>query len=52
MSKACQRFQLSALVGVDLHGRIYVIAQDLPEGLISFSEDGQFRPIGLSSPSC
>jgi len=30
-------------VGVDLHGRIYVIAQDLPEGLISFSEDGQFR---------
>lgn len=30
-------------VGVDLHDRIYVISQDLPEGLISFSEDGQFR---------
>ena len=30
-------------VGVDLHDRIYVISQDLPEGLISFSEDGRFR---------
>ncbi|MDI9458508.1 MAG: YIP1 family protein [Bacillota bacterium] len=30
-------------VGVDEHGRIYVIAQDLYEGLISFSADGQFR---------
>lgn len=30
-------------VGVDQHGRIYVIAQDLYEGFISFSADGQFR---------
>ena len=30
-------------VGVDRHGRIYVISQDLYEGLITFSEDGQFR---------
>ena len=30
-------------VGVDEHGRIYVIAQDLYEGFISFSADGQFR---------
>lgn len=30
-------------VGVDNHGRIYVIARDLPEGLITFSEAGQFR---------
>jgi len=30
-------------LGVDNHGRIYVIARDLPEGLITFSEDGQFR---------
>lgn len=30
-------------VGVDQHGRIYVISQDLFEGLISFSQDGQFR---------
>jgi len=30
-------------IGVDLHGRIYVISQDVFEGLITFSEDGQFR---------
>lgn len=30
-------------VGVDRHGRIYVVSQDLFEGLISFSQDGQFR---------
>lgn len=30
-------------VGVDQHSRIYVISQDLYEGFISFSEDGQFR---------
>ena len=30
-------------LGVDNHGRLYVIARDLPEGLITFSEDGQFR---------
>lgn len=30
-------------VGVDLHGRIYVISQDVFEGLLHFSEDGQFR---------
>lgn len=30
-------------VGVDKHGRIYVISQDLYEGFITFSEDGQFR---------
>lgn len=30
-------------VGVDPHGRIYVISQDLYEGLITFSEDGVFR---------
>lgn len=30
-------------VGVDGHGRIYVISQDLPEGFIAFSEAGEFR---------
>lgn len=30
-------------VGVDRHGRIYVVSQDLFEGLITFSQDGQFR---------
>lgn len=30
-------------VGVDRHGRIYVVSRDLFEGFISFSEDGQFR---------
>jgi len=30
-------------VGVDRHGRIYVVAQDLYEGLITFSQDGRFR---------
>ncbi len=30
-------------VGVDQHGRIYVVAQDLYEGLITFSQDGRFR---------
>lgn len=30
-------------VGVDRHGRIYVISQDLFEGLITFSQDGRFR---------
>ncbi|HAN94219.1 MAG: YIP1 family protein [Limnochordia bacterium] len=30
-------------VGVDQYGRIFVIAQDLYEGFISFSADGQFR---------
>lgn len=30
-------------VGVDRHGRMYVISQDLFEGLITFSQDGQFR---------
>lgn len=30
-------------VGVDKHERIYVISQDLFEGFITFSEDGQFR---------
>lgn len=30
-------------VGVDQHGRMYVVSRDLFEGFISFSEDGQFR---------
>lgn len=30
-------------VGVDQYGRIFVISQNLFEGLISFSQDGQFR---------
>lgn len=30
-------------VGVDRYGRIYVVSQDLFEGLITFSQDGQFR---------
>lgn len=30
-------------VAVDQHGRIFVLSQDLFEGFVSFSQDGQFR---------